>query len=342
VKPAAWPRDNPLAERVMVIDARSGSLAHTRVGELAAWLRAGDLVVVNDAATLPASLHGTTAAGEPIELRLAGTTDEIHWDAVLFGDGDWRTRTEHRAPPPRVVPGDEIVFGESLRATVVSLSPLSTRLVTVRFNEDGAAFWRDLYALGRPVQYAHVRDDLPLWHVQTRYASKPWAMELPSAGRPLRWSLLEALRARKVSLATITHAAGLSATGDDALDAMLPLPERYDIPAETVRAVEATRARGGRVIAIGTSVVRALEGSARANGGVLTAGAGVTDLKLGESSTRGVVDAVFSGMHEPGTSHFALLSAFAPPSLLLDAVSEGTREGYLGHEFGDACLVLSV
>lgn len=68
----------------------------------------------------------------------------------------------------------------------------------------------------------------------------------------------------------------------------------------------------------------------------------MTDLRLGESSTRGVVDAVFSGMHEPGTSHFALLSAFAPPSLLLDAVSEGTREGYLGHEFGDACLVLSV
>lgn len=325
----------------MVIDAGSGSLTHTRVGELATWLRAGDLVVVNDAATLPASLHGTTATGEAIELRLAGTTDEVHWDAVIFGGGDWRTRTEHRAPPPRVVPGDELVFGGTLRATVESLSALSTRLVTLRFNKDGSAFWRDLYALGRPVQYAHVRDDLPLWHVQTRYASKPWAMELPSAGRPLRWSLLEALRARSVALATITHAAGLSATGDDSLDAMLPLPERYDIPVETVRAVEATRARGGRVVAIGTSVVRALEGAARANGGTLKAGAGVTDLKLNDASARSVVSAVFSGMHEPGTSHFALLSAFAPPSLLLDAVSEGTREGYLGHEFGDACLVLA-
>jgi S-adenosylmethionine:tRNA ribosyltransferase-isomerase len=222
---------------------------------------------------------------------------------------------------------------------VEALSPHATRLVTVRFDRAGDRFWRGIYAVGRPVQYAHVADDLPLWSVQTVYAGRPWAVELPSAGHPLRWSLLAALRARGAKVARVTHAAGLSATGDDALDAALPLPERYEISEETAACVAETRAKGGRVIAVGTSVVRALEGCAATHGRVV-AGRGVTDLRLGERSPRRVVDAVLSGMHEPGTSHFALLSAFAPPSMLRDAVREGAARGYLHHEFGDACLVL--
>ena len=98
-------RDNPLANRLMVIDPARG-IAHTAVSELPAWLRAGDLLVVNDAATVPASLHGTFG-GAPIELRLAAPTDDpVVWQAVVFGAGDWRTRTEHRPTPPLLAPGD--------------------------------------------------------------------------------------------------------------------------------------------------------------------------------------------------------------------------------------------
>jgi S-adenosylmethionine:tRNA ribosyltransferase-isomerase len=341
VKAAAWPRDNALAERLMVLDPRAGSLTHATVGELGRWLRAGDLLVVNDAATVPASLRGATARGEPVELRLAGATDDsARWTAVVFGAGDWRTRTEHRPAPPCVAVGEAIALGESLRAVVEARSPLSERLVTVRLEARGGRLWEALYAHGRPVQYAHVADELPLWHVQTAYAGRPWAVELPSAGRPLRWSLLASLPTRGVELARVTHAAGLSATGDDALDARLPLPERYDIPAETVAAVERARARGGRVVAVGTSVVRALEGCAR-DRGALTAGDGVTDLRIGAGYAPRVVDAVLSGMHEPGTSHFQLLTAFAPAQLLVDATAAGSARGYLQHEFGDACLVMA-
>ena len=324
---------------MMVLDAAHTTLTHADIEDLPSLVRAGDLVVVNDAATIPASLRGTTARGEPVELRLAGATeDESVWSAVLFGDGDWRTRTEHRPAPPSVTVGDELVFGEELRAVIEDISTRSDRLVTVRFGLSGDRLWRAIYALGRPVQYAHLADDLPLWHVQTVYAGRPWAVELPSAGRPLRWSLLAALRAKGCVIARVTHAAGLSATGDDALDAALPLPERYEIPEETAAAIEAARLRGRRVIAVGTSVVRALEGCAATHGRVI-AGRGVTDLRLGLRSSLRVVDAVLSGMHDPGTSHFELLSAFAPPSLLLDAEREGGEREYLNHEFGDACLV---
>ena len=107
--------------------------------------------------------------------------------------------------------------------------------------------------------------------MQVAYASRPWAAEMPSAGRPLRWELLLALRDRGVQLASVTHAAGLSATGDAALDAALPLAERFEVPAGTAQAVARTRETQGRVVAVGTSAVRALEGAAALNGGVLTA-----------------------------------------------------------------------
>lgn len=334
---AAWPREDPMRERLMVIDAREGTIAHRSVGDLASLLAPGDLVVVNDAATIPGSLFGRVGA-RAIELRLAGERDDGAWDAVLFGEGDWRTRTEHRAAPPEVRVGDVLVLGEgALRATVLGVSSRSSRLLRVRFDVSADAFWEALYRVGRPVQYAHVREALPLWHVQTPYASRPWAAEMPSAGRPLRPMLLGMLRARGVSLATITHAAGLSATGDDALDAALPLPERFEVSEATARAVLRTRAAGGRVIAVGTSVVRALESAART--GEVRPSRGVTDLVLGEGARATVVDGVLTGMHEPGTSHFALLTSLAPRALLDRSVEEGAREGYLLHEFGDSALV---
>jgi len=336
---ATHARDNPLANRLMVIDPARG-IAHGTVGELPAWLRAGDLLVVNDAATVPASLRGTFSSA-PIELRLAAPTDDpVVWQAVVFGAGDWRTRTEHRPAPPPLAPGDVLRFGDELTATVRRVSERSARMVTVCFAPDGDRFWRLLYALGRPVQYAHAAGDFALYDVQTVYAGRPWSVEMPSAGAPLRWSLLDSLAGIGVAAARLTHAAGLSATGDDALDALLPLPERYEIPPETVDAVNRTRAAGGRVVAVGTSVVRALEGSARTHG-ALTAGAGETDLRVGEGTARRVVDAVLSGMHEPGTSHFELLTAFVGRGLLQRATAEGEGRGYLVHEFGDSCLVLA-
>jgi S-adenosylmethionine:tRNA ribosyltransferase-isomerase len=187
------------------------------------------------------------------------------------------------------------------------------------------------------VQYSYIREPLPLNAVQTSYAARPWAAEMPSAGRPLRWLTLNALKDRGVSVVSLTHAAGLSATGDPALDAALPLPERYEIPAETVRAVERAR----RVVAVGTTVVRALEGNARSNGGKLTPGAGETDLVIGPNTSLAIVDGILSGMHEPGSSHFELLTAFAPKELLLEAATHAEQAGYLVHELGDSTLVLS-
>jgi S-adenosylmethionine:tRNA ribosyltransferase-isomerase len=342
VTPATWPRGRPLEERLLHIEPRSGHLEDRWMHELPGLLHRGDLLVVNDAATLPASLLATTFRGEPVEIRLAGCGDrEGEWTAALLGRGDWRMRTEDRPPPPLLCPGDVLRFGEDLAASVRRVWPVSSRLVDLDFDRRGAALWEALYRHGRPIQYSYLDGPLSLWHVQTAYGAQPWAVEPPSAGRPLNWELLGALQRQGVALASVTHAAGLSSTGDAAVDALLPLPERFDIPAATVEAVETTRRQGKRVITVGTSVVRALEGSATAAGGRLKAGSDVTDVRIAERFPLRVADGLLTGIHEPSTSHFSLLTAFAPENRLVAAYRHAEALGYLGHEFGDVLLILA-
>jgi S-adenosylmethionine:tRNA ribosyltransferase-isomerase len=337
VNAATAPRDEPLATRLLHVHARQG-LSHARLGDLPRLLRGGDLIVLNDAATLPGSLAARGPRGEPLEVRLTGPSAGGCFSAVLFGEGDWRRRTEDRPAPARVSDGDLLTFGPDLRARVTRVAPQSPRLVEIAFDREGASLWAALYGHGRPVQYAYLERPLELWDVQTPFASRPWAAETPSAGRPLTWALLGELRAAGVRTATVTHAAGLSSTGDAALDARLPFPERYEVTAEAAAAVRRARALGGRVVAVGTTVVRALESSV-AGDGLPHAADGVTDLVVGPGHRLRAVDGILTGMHEPGSSHFALLSAFVPPATLEAAFRMAEDAGYLAHEFGDGMLV---
>jgi S-adenosylmethionine:tRNA ribosyltransferase-isomerase len=330
-----------MSTRLLVIDPAARRVQASHVDALAQYLRAGDLLVVNDAATLPASLAGRTERGEPLELRLLGPPDGEVWTAVLLGAGDYHTRTEDRPPPVALGPGARVVIGPELVATIVEALALSERLVRVRFDRSGAALWTQLYRHGRPVQYAYQREPLALWLVQTLYAARPWASEMPSAGRFLSMRILDQLRRRGVAVAYLTHAAGLSATGDPAIDRALPLPERYDIPQRTVDAVRRCRERGGRVIAVGTSVVRALESAFLRGGGVVIAGEAVTSLRIDGRHRLAVVDGLVTGIHTPEESHFDLLRAFLDESLLREGHAQARELDYRLHEFGDVSLIVS-
>lgn len=346
MKPATEPR-SPQELRILVVDACSGEQHTSPASALADLLRPGDLVVVNDAATLPASFHARTASGAAVELRLVGAIDPdggaVRFKAALLGSGDYRTPTEDRPAPPRVGVGDLFAIGDDLTARVLAVAPFSDRLVDLEFTSSSSAsgtIWAAMYRAGKPVQYTHVPRPLALWDVQNVFAGRPWAVEMPSAGRALRAGTLSALRRRGIEIASVTHAAGLSATGDPSIDSRLPLPERFEVPESTARAVLRTKARGGRVLAIGTSVVRALESAARASrSGLIAAASGTTDLILRPGAKRAVVDGLLTGVHESDTTHFTLLGAFAGRDVLDAALHSAEREHLLGHEFGDAWLV---
>jgi S-adenosylmethionine:tRNA ribosyltransferase-isomerase len=331
----------PPRARLLHLDAH-GRLSHLPRSGLVQLLRPGDLVIANDAATLPASLQGVHAAsGGAVEVRLAGRRqlaldDTAVFTAVVFGAGDYRSRTEDRPAPPPLRPGDRLQLGP-LAATVLRLLD-HPRLVELRFDGSAAAIWAGLARHGRPIQYAHLPQPLQLWDAWTVIAGPPVAYEAPSAGFALDWNMLAELRRRGVGFATLTHAAGISSTGDPELDRRLPFDEPYRIPQGTTDKVRRARAAGGRIVAIGTTVVRALEHAASQDCQVY-AGEGLATQRLDRRSRLRVVDAILSGTHEPGSSHYQLLQAFALESDLRRADAELEARGYRTHEFGDSVLV---
>jgi S-adenosylmethionine:tRNA ribosyltransferase-isomerase len=337
---AARPVQRPRDARLLVVDGR-GALSHTARASLVEYLRHGDLLVANDAATLPASLHGVhVPSGAPIEVRLAGRSslrrDDLRFSAVVFGAGDWRTRTEDRPPPPALAAGDRLALG-ALAATIGAVLG-HPRLVGLRFEGSADAVWAGIARHGRPIQYAYLSEALGLWDVWTPIAALPVAFEPPSAGFALDWSTLAAMRSRGIGFATLTLAAGISSTGDPALDARLPLDEAYRISESTASAIRRTKANGGRIVAIGTTVVRALE-HAGTRTGAAAAGDGVANQRIDAHTRLRVVDAILSGTHEPQDSHYRLLRAFQDDATLARASAALETRGYRTHEFGDSVLV---
>ena len=352
----------PSDARLLVVDAR-GNILDVPRSRFVEFLRPGDLVIANDAATLPASLRGVhIRSGAEIEVRLAGQPslaidDErssagpgqaaavdrdgglvrSRYRAVVFGAGDFRTRTEDRALPPPLAPGDRLSFGSALSATVEGFFD-HPRLILVGFDGAIDAVWAGLARHGRPIQYAHLPAPLELWDVWTPIAGQPVAFEPPSASFVMDWKSIRAMRQRRIAFATITLAAGISSTGDPDLDARLPFDEPYRVPQSTASAIRKTRAHGGRIVAVGTTVVRALE-HAGAGDGVVHAGDAVANQRVGPKSRLGIVNAILSGTHEPGSSHYLMLRAFMDADRLTEADAALDALGYRTHEFGDSVLI---
>ena len=204
------------------------------------FLQPNDLVIANDAATLPGSLTGVhQRTGRQIEVRLAGRpsldpAEVRRFSAVVFGEGDSHMRTEERPHPPALQTGDILVLGP-LRATVEQALG-HPRLVSLRFAGTPDEVWAGLARHGRPIQYSHLQAGLEMWDVWTRIAGAPVAFEPPSAGFVIDWHLVSTIREHHAEFATITHAAGISSTGDEDLDRLLPFDEPYFIPEATVKA----------------------------------------------------------------------------------------------------------
>jgi S-adenosylmethionine:tRNA ribosyltransferase-isomerase len=261
MKPASWLRDKR-EDRLLVLDAETSRLDHARFTDLARYLRAGDVMVVNDAATIPAA-WAFTRAGEPGELRvlLFDGANGLEADAVVLGTGSMRERTESRRAARASrrrdalagrCPGARDRLRGATRAAYACASTENRKL-------------RALYGFAKPIQYAYVERPLALYNVVLPYAGRPWASEMPSAGAPSRLrGALAAARGRR-SRGGDHPWRRHRPRGDAALDRELPFPERYQIGERAADVIEAARATGRRVVAVGTSVVRALESAARAS-----------------------------------------------------------------------------
>ena len=327
--------------RLLVIDPPApmdAALRETRTPALPDFLAAGDLLIVNDAATVPASLRGRDDAGNEIEARLIAARADDRFSAVLFGAGDWHQRTEDRPPPAALPVGARLRFG-ALVAEIVARAPASPRLVDLRFAVGGDALWAALYREGRPIQYSYLAHDLPLWAVQTVYAARPWAFEMPSAGRPAVVGDPARVAAQGRALG-VAHARGGAERDRRSGDRRRPAARR------ALRDPGGDRARRGRDARPRRPRRRRRDDRrARARGrgdeGRRPARRPRRDRPRHHPQFRPrVVDGILSGAHAAHESHFSLLAAFAGPALLAAAADHADRAGFLTHELGDSMLVL--
>lgn len=201
--------------------------------------------------------------------------------------------------------------------------------------DDRRALDAALRGRGRPIAYGYLPRPLPLTAYQTVFARHPGSAEMPSAGRPFTAAVVLDLVVRGVAVAPVLLHAGVSSQESGEA----PQPERFRVPGSTARLVNATRAAGGRVVAVGTTVTRALE-SAVADDGRAVGRRGWTDLVLGPQHPPRLVTGLLTGWHDPAASHLLLVESLAGARLTQRAYDAAVAEGYLWHEFGDVCLLL--
>jgi S-adenosylmethionine:tRNA ribosyltransferase-isomerase len=310
---------------MLVARRQDCSLTHAHFTELPRFLEAGDLLVVNTSATMPAALDARLG-GVPLELRLSTPAAGGTWVVELRGaDG-----SPFRRPPI----GRRLTLAGGGHAELLAPFAGSNRLAVARLELD-EPLEDYLRRHGRPIRYGYVPEPWPLDAYQTVFARDPGSAEMPSAGRPFTAARVTELVSRGVLFAPLTLHTGVSSPerGEP------PYAERFRVPEATAWIVNAVRGRGRRVIAVGTTVVRALETTA-ADDGTVSAGDGWTSLVVTPERGLRAVDGLLSGWHDHDSSHLQLLEAAAGAELLERSYWAARARGYRRHEFGDVHLIL--
>lgn len=316
-------------DRVKLLVAGPSEVSHARFADLGDYLAPGDLLVVNNSATLPAAVDGRRD-GHPVTVHFAVAPAD-KWVVELRPPAASGYLSDIEVGERIEIPGGAAIV---VAASYPQPGVAGGRLWLARVLVEGDV--RSYLAKhGRPIRYAYVPRQWPLSYYQTVFARQPGSAEMPSAARPFSTELVSELVAEGIAIAPVTLHAGVSS----AESGEPPAPEPFDVPPATARLVNVTRAAGGRVVAVGTTVTRALESAADA-GGLVRAVAGWTNLVLSADRPYRVVDGLITGWHDAGASHLLLLAAVAGSDLVDTAYREAVAHEYLWHEFGDSALFL--
>jgi len=318
--------------RLMVSDLASGNITHAHFRDLPHFLRPGDLLVLNTTATLPAALRARRGSGEEIAL---------HYSTSLPGGlalVEPRVAAGVLAGPaggtPAATRGEFLLLPGGGHARLLVPYRDSNRLWIAQF-ELGEPLLDYLHHYGKPIAYTYIKDQFPIDAYQNVYAREQGSAEMPSAGRAFTRPMLACLRRSGVNLAKLVLHAGVASLEKNEK----PYEEWYEVPLRTAELVRATKERGGRVIAVGTTVVRALESSVDRHGNAV-ASSGWTDLVIAPDRGVRIVDGLLTGLHEPRATHLAMLQAIAGREPIAKAYAEALQYGYLWHEFGDLHLIV--
>lgn len=325
------PRD---AVRLLVSHYETDQVAHDQFFNLTNYLSAGDVLILNTSATLPAAVRGLRQDTE-IELHFSTQLDDALHVVEL------RTVTPNGTKPFYYADsGDQILLPanasldliEPYQRTVQSGGRVRLWLARLQAAEPFHAW---LNRVGFPIRYSYVPDAWTLESYQTVFANEPGSAEMPSAGRAFSPLLITQLVANGVQFAPIVLHTGVASLEDHEP----PYAEFYRVPEHSARTINAALEAGRRVIAVGTTAVRAVESVVDAGGFVL-AGEGWTERLISAEHPPQVVDGLLTGFHEPEATHLAMLTALAGEHHIRHTYTAALNEQYLWHEFGDLHLIL--
>ncbi len=321
----ARPRD---AARLLRVP-RDGPFVEARVRDLPEFLAPGDLLVVNDTRVLPVRFTARRGAAT-VELTLVKPLDRRRWTALARG-------------ARRLRPGDRVILAEGLEAEVEGRDEAGE--VRLRFALEGEALLEAVRRSGAMPLPPYVRRAEPLaadrLDYQTLFAEREGSIAAPTAGLHFTPALVAALEAAGIGFAKVTLHVGLGTfrpvraadTRDHRMHA-----EWYELPEPTAAAVAATRARGGKVIAVGTTVVRTLESAVDTRGNPRP-GSGETDLFVTPGFRFRVVDRLLTNFHLPKSTLFMLVCAFAGYRRMREAYAFAVEREFRFFSYGDACLL---
>lgn len=310
----------------LMVSNEDGTNTHLAFNDLPALLKPGDLLVVNESATLPASLPATSRLGN-IRLNLS----------TRFADDFWIAEPRWSPAGPGPLPleeGEDLQIGDAT-AKLLKPYPGIPRLWLTRFNRSAATL---MESHGEPIHYGYA-PLFPMETYQTLFSRFPGSAEMPSAARPFTTRIRDKLFARGIGITGIVLHTGVSSLEieSEAVEHQSVYPEPFHVSTATANAVNATHSRGGKVLAVGTTVVRALETAWTRD--MVRHCTGSTSLYIHPGVGVHAIDGLLTGLHDPVTSHLAMLSAIAGIHRVKDAYAEAVKNRYLWHEFGDSHLI---
>lgn len=335
------PRDS---SRLLVVNS-STTQVHSVFRDLPQWLLPGDLLVLNNTRVIPARLYGHKSTGAPIEILLLEEKSTLCWLALVKPGKRFKLGSEIWFPD---LPGGQTKSPVYLKAKVLKVEPATGGRLLKFEVPSPDLFWQAIGQLGKiPLPPYITRFDDQSDQYQTVYAQKPGAVAAPTAGLHFTPRLLQRLSDHGIAQAYLTLHVGVGTfrpveVGDITQHAMHS--EWVDVPQETVEMIAQTKAKGGRVIAVGTTVVRSLEGAAqvakREGKQSLVPFQGKTDLFIYPGYSWQVVDGMITNFHLPRSSLLMLVSALIGRERLMSLYQEAIKQRYRFYSFGDGMLIL--